>query len=223
MLPQLQLIGVLGWPSFQVVGYYTWLFAASGLTSLSLLHVELDPRFGAAVFAPGVQLPRLLQLQMGWTFGDGLDNMFWSGEHDREELLAADRNMWALKQGDVASLVRCSPNLQQLWLTNMVAPDTDMAALTALTALTELAVGGDVVDDAVAVEVLGHRMQVQGRLGVFFSQTLSLAGWRQLNGMLGVEVQVAGCRANVEYTAEHSALCQLDGVADDEYQEDEKE
>uniref|UniRef100_A0A383VLI8 Uncharacterized protein n=1 Tax=Tetradesmus obliquus TaxID=3088 RepID=A0A383VLI8_TETOB len=77
----------------------------------------------------------------------------------------------------------------QLWLTTVVAPGTPMAALTALTALTELAVGGDVVDDAVAMGGLGHMMQLQGRLGVFFSQTLSLTGWRQLNGMLGEEVQ----------------------------------
>jgi hypothetical protein len=50
------------------------------------------------------------------------------------------------------------------WLTTVVAPGTPMAALTALTGLTELAVGGNLIDDAVAVNVLGHMTHVKDEL-----------------------------------------------------------
>jgi hypothetical protein len=184
-LKQLQLIGLLGWPPHDHDHRYAALFAASGLTELSLVDDHFDTYFGKAVFAPGVRLPLLQRLRMGWGCpGDSLYDLMetvWSTNPDLDE--------WPLGPGDVDSLVRCCPNLRQLWITTVVAPGTPMDALTALTGLTELAVGGDVIDDAVAVNVLGHMTQLKGELGIMWSQTLSLAGWRQMSAMLGTEVQ----------------------------------
>jgi hypothetical protein len=205
-LKQLQLIGLIGSPPHEQIHRYASMFAASGLTELSLVDNHLDSYFGKAVFAPGVRLPLLQRLRMGWGSGDNMYDLMgtaWSGSPDAEE--------WPLGPGDVDGLVRCCPNLQQLWLTTVVAPGTLMGALTALTGLTELAVGGDVIDDAVAVNVLGHMTrltQLKGELAILFSRTLSLAGWRQMNAMLGTEVPLNDCRALDEYHAEDEANSQ---------------
>jgi hypothetical protein len=197
-LKQLQLIGVLGWPPHEQISTYAALLAASGLTELSLVDDYLDSNFGKAVFAHGVRLPLLRRLRMGCGCGDSIDDLMsvaYSG-------LSEPYEEWPLGCGDVDSLVRCCPNLQQLWLTTVVAPGTPMDALTAFTGLTELAVGGDVIDDAVAVNVLGHMTQLNGALVIFFSQTLSLAGCRQLNAMLGTHVHLSECRVVNEYYAD---------------------
>jgi hypothetical protein len=202
-LKQLQLIGLIGSPPHEQIHRYAALFAASGLTELSLIDNHLDSYFGAAVFAPGVRLPLLQRLRMGWGCGDNMYDLMgtaWSGSPHLEE--------WPLGPSDVDGLVRCCPNLQQLWLTTVVAPGTPMGALTALTGLTELAVGGDVIDDDVAVNVLGHMTQLKGELAILFSRTLSLAGWRQMNAMLGTEVPLNDCRALDEYHAEDEANSQ---------------
>jgi hypothetical protein len=189
-LQELQLFGVLGWPPHQHTHNYAALFAASGLTALNLIHSDLDPYFGQAVFAPGVQLPLLRRLQMGWGYWDSVQQCMDPGWEELPE-----HDSWPLGPGDIDGLVRCCPNVQQLWLTTVIAPGTPMAALMALTALTELLVGGDVIDDVVAVDVLGRMPWRQGQIGIVFSQTLSLAGWQQMTEMLGVEVRIEECRA----------------------------
>jgi hypothetical protein len=63
--------------------------------------------------------------------------------------------------GSLDRLAGCCPNLAQLWLTAAVSADTDVAPLRQLTALTELQLGGAVVDDAVSKQVLSGLSQLQ--------------------------------------------------------------
>lgn len=58
-------------------------------------------------------------------------------------------------------LVSCCPSLTQLWLTAAVAADADLAPLQQLTGLTELQLGGAVVDDAVAEQLLAGLTQLR--------------------------------------------------------------
>lgn len=64
-------------------------------------------------------------------------------------------------RGSLDNLAACCPHLAQLWLTAAVSTDVDLAPLRQLTALTELQLGGVVVDDAVSKQVLCGVSQLQ--------------------------------------------------------------
>lgn len=63
--------------------------------------------------------------------------------------------------GSLEGLADCCPNIAQLWLTAAVAADADLAPLLRLSSLTELQLGGGVVDDGLAEEMLCGLSQLQ--------------------------------------------------------------
>lgn len=63
--------------------------------------------------------------------------------------------------GSLDNLAACCPHLAQLWLTAAVSTGVDLAPLRQLTALTELQLGGAVVDDAASKQVLCGLSQLQ--------------------------------------------------------------
>jgi hypothetical protein len=87
--------------------------------------------------------------------------------------------------GSVASLAACCPNLGQLWLTAAVAADVDFAPLRQLGSLTELQLGGGVVDDGVSERVLSGLSQLQ-RLDLVQCPRFSDAGLVYLTALTGL-------------------------------------
>jgi hypothetical protein len=87
--------------------------------------------------------------------------------------------------GSVASLAACCPNLGQLWLTAAVAADVDLAPLRQLGSLTELQLGGGVVDDGVSERVLSGLSQLQ-RLDLVQCPRFTDAGLVYLTALTGL-------------------------------------
>jgi hypothetical protein len=110
------------------------------------------------VFAAGRQLLMVQQLVLGvpdevWEWSeDGLTD--FGGHVGQLEYLFGP--------GDVGRLVACFPALQRLAFAGLVEPGVEMSPLLQLTALTELSVGGEVVDDDdVASSVLAQLTGLQ--------------------------------------------------------------
>jgi HPt (histidine-containing phosphotransfer) domain-containing protein len=128
--------------------------AAPQLTTLELSWVKgemLPANCGQHLFAAGVSLPRLKQLVLG------LPSDVW--EWCKEDVAVAgyvDGMTQCLGRGDIGRLARCCPALEMLWIPGMVQRGVDMSPLLRLTALTELFVGGEAINDAVASGVLAQ-------------------------------------------------------------------
>uniref|UniRef100_A0A383VJD4 Uncharacterized protein n=1 Tax=Tetradesmus obliquus TaxID=3088 RepID=A0A383VJD4_TETOB len=115
----------------------------------NLLHDGCGQHFLAA----GRQLPQLKRLMLG--LEDNWD--VW----DENVRLGALANCTSgvgtcLGEGSLSKLVNCCPGLQQLGIPGLVEPGVQMQPLLQLTALTWLSVGGEVVTDDVACDVLAQ-------------------------------------------------------------------
>jgi len=174
---------------------YSALTASSHLTFLSLYHCQLPAGAAAAMFPCGRLLPGLRSLRMPQPpagqrpcSAEILNGRspFLSGQA-ASILRAARDNSGASSSsamrsdgvpfgpGSIASLASCCPNLQQLWLTAAIAADVDLTPLQHLTGLTELQLGGPVVDDAVSERLLCGLTQLQ-RLDLLQCPRLTDAG-----------------------------------------------
>jgi hypothetical protein len=114
---------------------------------------------GAAqhMFAAGRQLPQLKQLVLGV-----LEEVWEWSEDGLAEFGGCVGDMPAvLADGDVGRPVSCCPALERLAFAGVVPVNADMSPLRQLTALTELVVGGEVVDDDVASSVLAQLTRLQ--------------------------------------------------------------
>lgn len=160
---------------------YSALTASSHLTFLSLYHCQLPAGAAAAMFPCGRLLAGLRALRMPQPpagqrpcSAEILNGRspFLSGQA-ASILRAARDNSGASSSsamrsggvpfgpGSIASLASCCPNLQQLWLTAAIAADVDLTPVQHLTGLTELQLGGPVVDDAVSEGLLCGLTQLQ--------------------------------------------------------------
>lgn len=94
--------------------------------------------------------------------------------------------------GSLEGLAACCPNVAQLWLTSAVDVDADLSPLLSLSGLTELQLGGAVVDDVLAEGVLCGLSQLQ-RLDLVQCPRFTDAGLVHLTALTALtSLQVSG-------------------------------
>jgi hypothetical protein len=103
--------------------------------------------------------------------------------------------------GDIARLVECCPALESLWVPGLLQPIVELSPLTALTALTELVVGGEVVHDGMASSVLAKMTGLE-RLRIYFVPHLTDAGLLSLSSLRQLE-QLAAWKCGFSSMVSH--------------------
>lgn len=160
----------------------------------NLLHDGCGQRFLAA----GRQLPQLKRLMLG--LEDNWD--VW----DDNVRLGALANCTSgvgtcLGEGSLSKLVSCCPGLQQLGIPGLVEPGVQMQPLLQLTALTWLSVGGEMVTDDVACDVLAQLSGLR-QLGVFDASGFTDCGLLALTQLRQLAwLAVGGCGISAEVSA----------------------
>jgi hypothetical protein len=185
--------GVQPLPASEVARYSALLPPSQELTQLELTWDEggsmLAPDCGQYVFEAGRQLPKLTELTLG------LPSDSWDRVGDDLAIAELVEDMGCcVGPGDVARLVECCPALKSLEVPGLVQPGVDMGPLTALTALTDLFVGGEVVDDGVASSVLAKMTGLEG-LRIYHAPQLTDEGLLALSSLKQLEQLAAwNCR-----------------------------
>jgi hypothetical protein len=167
-------------PASEVARYSALLPPSQELTHLELSWISgsmLAPDCGPYVFEAGRHLTKLTQLVIGLPS----DIFDWAGS-DIAVAEMVPHVGGCFGPGDVARLVECCPALETLWVPGLVQPGVDMSPLTALTALTELLVGGEAVDDGVASSVLAKMTGLE-RLRIYHAPQLADEGLLALSSL----------------------------------------
>jgi hypothetical protein len=185
-------------PPSGVAGYFALLPLSQHTTRLELSwdHVGaldwariLRRGCGQHLFAAERQLPQLKQLVLG------VPPLTWERMGCVEGY--AHRVSWVgncLGDDSLPGLVSCCPGLEQLCIAGLVEPGVDMSPLLQLTALTELYVGGGVVDDNMAGSVLARLSSLQS-LGVFVAKKFTDCGLLKLTSLKQLtRLVIAGCK-----------------------------
>lgn len=202
------------------VEQYSSLTASPHLTLLNLYNCQLPAGVARAMFPAGSSLPALKSLRLPQPAArnssssssllssstDGFGGFPFMSRGAAAALRAArdssssagcsstDRSGGLpFGPGSLDRLAGCCPNLAQLWLTAAVSADADLAPLRQLTALTELQLGGAVVDDGVSKQVLSGLSQLQ-RLDLVQCPRFTDAGLAYLTALTELtSLQIRDC------------------------------
>jgi hypothetical protein len=135
------------------------------------------------MFAAGRQLPQLKQLVLGMSpqlHSHNYDEEYAPDfdEYDPTKFNSFFNSLPAcFGSSDIAGLVQCCPNLEDLCIAGLVQQGVNFSPLLQLTALTQLYLGGGAVDDGVAYSSLGvvraYGLTEQGLHWLAFLQQLT--------------------------------------------------
>jgi hypothetical protein len=165
---------------------------------------------GRHVFAAGRVLPQLKQLVLGVPAAV----LEWVDDADVYGSYVSCVGT-CLAEPDVARIVGCCPGLERLWMAGLVQRGVDMSLLLQLTALTDLCIGGEVVNNDVASSVLAQLTGLRS-LGVYESRSFDDIGLLALTALQQLtRLAVGNCGISFE-VSNSFAVERIEGLGDDE-------